>query len=173
MIRKNTNISQDYLKERFNYCSETGIFTVKRAVSGSRRIGQAAGWIDKRCKGYIRIEISGTVYYAHRLAWLYVYGCFPDDEIDHINGIRGDNRISNLRLVSRRNNMMNKGRYKNNSSGITGVYWYKSTEKWLAKIRFNDKMIHLGYFEDFFEACCARRSAEIKYGFHKNHGLPR
>lgn len=170
LIKKNSNISRDTLMDRFNYCKDTGVFTVKKTVSGSRRAGEPAGWIDHRCKGYIRMEISDVVYYAHRLAWLYIYGAFPDDEIDHINGIRGDNRISNLRLVSRRENMMNKRKYKNNTSGVAGVYWYKPSGKWLAKIMFNDIMRHLGYFPSKVDAIIARKMAEYEYGFHENHG---
>jgi hypothetical protein len=170
MIEKNTHISCEELKERFNYCQDTGIFTVKKVVSGSAKKGEPAGWIDHRCKGYIRIEISNIVYYAHRLAWLHVHGCFPIDEIDHINGVRGDNRICNLRLVSRMENMMNKRRYKNNKSGYIGVVWSKTCRKWIARITFNKKQINLGSFHSLSDAAQARKDAEIKFGYHPNHG---
>jgi superfamily II DNA helicase RecQ len=83
--------------------------------------------------------------------------------IDHIDHDRLNNCRSNLRIVTHQQNLMNKGKYKNNKSGIIGVYWRKDVEKWRAQIRFNNKNIHLGYFDDLEEASKARKDAEIKY----------
>lgn len=171
-MKKNTNLSQSDLMDRFSYDANTGIFTVKTFVSGSRPVGSIAGWVDKRGRGYIRIQINGTAYYAHRLAWLYHYGCFPKTEIDHVNGVRGDNRIKNLRLVDRRGNMKNKRMYKNNTSGAAGVYWYKPTKRWVCYISKGGKLINLGYYINFDEAVSVRKMAEKEYSYHKNHGNP-
>ena len=104
---------------------------------------------------------------AHRLAWLYVYGCWPD-EIDHINQIRDDNRIANLRSVDRTTNCQNASRQKS-ESGVTGLV-KRYTGKWEARIQVNKKYIYLGIFSTKSEAIAARKAANVKYGFHENHG---
>lgn len=104
------------------------------------------------------------------MAWLYIYGEFPDGEIDHINGNKADNRICNLRCVDHFTNMKNYPLPRNNKSGIIGVSWYKALSKWEAKIQHDGKSIHLGYFDDLDDAAKARKAAEEKYSFHANHG---
>lgn len=91
---------------------------------------KAEGGCRKRCwkqnsLGYVQIKISGKLYHAHRLAWLYVYGYMPEKEIDHINRIRDDNRIANLREATSQLNSLNTGIYKNNTSGSKGIYYNK------------------------------------------------
>jgi hypothetical protein len=97
------------------------------------------------------------------------YDRWPD-ELDHINGDKGDNRIVNLREVTRAENNKNKSRYKQNSSGFTGVGWHKVTKKWAAKIRVDGRDYHLGVFASIEAAKEARAAAEKHYGFHENHG---
>ena len=104
-------------------------------------------------------------YSVHSIAWLIVYGYIPKF-IDHINHNKLDNRISNLRSVSHAENMRNTSMQKNNKLGVTGVYYYIRDNNFVAKIGTK----HIGYFETFFDACCARKSAEIVNNYHINHG---
>jgi HNH endonuclease len=161
-------ITQSELKEILHYNHDTGVFTRLVSTGNRVKVGEIAGY-SMGC-GYISIGVHKKYYLAHRLAWLYMTGYWPNDKIDHINHIRDDNRFCNLREVTHRENLMNSSMYKNNSSGITGVYWYKKYSMWLIMISIKGKQINLGYFVDKFEAICARKSAENKYGFHINHG---
>ncbi len=122
------------------------------------------GTLNKKT-GYIYICIDYQIYLAHRLAWFYVYGYFPENEIDHINGIRSDNRIYNLREVSHQCNMRNCKLRKNNKSGITGVYFEKKTNKYLVQIGVDNITKSIGKFKDFDDAVKARWKAEIKYDY--------
>ena len=167
MQRGSILITQAELKRQLRYEPETGHFYWLEG-GGRRRLGFPAGSLWSN--GYARIWIDGKDYMAHRLAWLYMYGAFPQNQIDHINGNPLDNRILNLRDVDQAENHKNKRRQSNNSSGVTGVRWNKQAGKWVAYINVDGKQIYFGLFEDFFEAVCARKSAENKYGFHENHG---
>lgn len=100
---------------------------------------------------------------AHRLAWLYVNGSFPKNEIDHINRIRSDNRIANLRPASNLENAQNRSRSSNNTSGRSDVTWNKKTKKWRARLTVGYKRMHLGYFESLDDAFSARAQAKMKY----------
>ena len=104
------------------------------------------------------------------LAWLYVYKKWPEDCIDHINHIRTDNRIENLREVEKSQNQKNMSKDRRNKSGHSGVIWYKAYEKWSAEIWVNKVKHFLGYFENFEDAVLARKAAEERHGFHENHG---
>lgn len=119
--------------------------------------------------GYKRGAVLGVQVKAHRVIFAMYHGYWPT-EIDHINHNRSDNKISNLRNVSRQQNCRNLSISKNNTSGVIGVYWTKARNIWRAQINTNGKHIHLGYFEDKIDAIAARKEAESKYGFHKNHG---
>jgi hypothetical protein len=99
-----------------------------------------------------------------------ITGADPDDQIDHVNHRRANNRFKNLRAVSRQENQRNASRRKDNTSGVCGVSWRKDAKKWEAKIRFEGKKIHLGIFKHRFHAIRARKLAEAGYGFHPNHG---
>jgi len=156
------------IRELLNYNPDTGILTMRIRTSRRVKIGDIAGTIKPG--GYIDIKIKGRLYKAHRLAWLHAYGSWPKGDIDHINHDGGDNRIINLRDVTCLENMRNQSIYRNNKSGIHGVDWENPCKKWRARITAGRKEIYLGQHIDFFEACCARKSAENKYGFHKNHG---
>jgi hypothetical protein len=156
-------ITQAELKDLLTYNPETGIF------NWIKRNGNIAGSLHN--KGYSRIEINGRKYLAHRLAWLYVNGSFPNEFIDHINGVRDDNRIVNIREASRSQNAWNQGVNIVNTSGLKGVYWNKKANKWLAKIEFLGKSKYIGVFLDKNEAHQAYCKAADKY--HKefsNHG---
>lgn len=159
-------ITQSELKEILTYNPVLGIFT-RLTTGGGFKIGSMAGSLHHT--GYIIIKIKGKSYPAHHLAWLYAYSVIPK-ELDHINHIKDDNRIINLREVTHQENCKNRSMRKDNSSGIIGVYWHKRDKKWTPIIIGENKRIHIGRFDDFFEACCARKSAENKYDYHPNHG---
>ena len=139
------------------------MFVWKYTKANCINIVDAAGAIDK--KGYIVIMINGKNYFAHRLVFLYMEGYLPENDVDHINRIRNDNRWCNLREVSRSCNMKNINIRKDNASGITGVSWDKRRKKWIARIANNKKEIFIGYFENLSNAVKARFEAEVKYSF--------
>lgn len=148
---KNDNqVSVDELKASLDYDSETGCFKWK-INKGNVKAGNIAG--TKHYHGYLTININKKQYFSHRLAWVYFYGSWPDGFIDHINGIKTDNRIVNLRTVSYTGNNQNLRRSKKtNKSGLLGVSWHKKTKKWQASIRINGVCTSLGYFDDPNEA---------------------
>ena len=151
-------LAQKKLKQILNYDPLTGVFIWIVTPTICVKVGSVAGCLDK--KGYIDIGISGKIYKAHRLAWLYVYGYFPEYEIDHIDRNKSNNRINNLRHASHQCNQRNVGLQQNNTSGIKGVSWHKQRDKWRAEIKVNYKNYHLGLFTDFTEAVCTRLAAE-------------
>jgi hypothetical protein len=132
------------------------------------QVGDRAGWTHRT--GYRYVGINLTTHSEHRLAWLMRTGAFPEGEIDHIDGNRLNQSPDNLRVVTHQENHRNKKRRCDNTSGMMGVHGDKRRGKWHARIKLDGKRIHLGYFDDFFEAACARKSAEKRYGFHRNHG---
>jgi len=119
------------------------------------------------------VMILNRKYSAHRLSWLYSTGEWPFDEVDHIDGNGTNNKLINLRSVSRLENNKNKRLRTDNKSGRIGVSWHKSKRCWSSKITVERKQIHLGDFNSYSKAVKAREAAEIKYGFHKNHGSDR
>jgi len=157
---------QKRIHELFDYSIITGEFYHKTKTS-RRNIGDIAGSYYGNRK-YIRFD--GSRHRASRLAWIYVNGRLPNGVIDHINGDSMFDGYINLRDITQIENCKNSRRSCNNKSGITGVCKEKFTGKWLSKIMVDRKNITIGRFDDFFEACCARKSAENNYGFHKNHG---
>ncbi len=175
-------ITQEYLKECLSYDPVAGVFVwSKRPIHhfsscrsmnawNARFPSNGAGSVDQ---GYLRIRISGHSFLAHRLAWLYMTGSFPDDQVDHINGDRSDNRMANLRCVTHSDNVKNAKIRADNSSGRQGVSFDKGTGKWRAHIGVNGRGLYLGLFGDFEDAVCARENAETKYCFHPNHGSVR
>ena len=167
------------IKMALDYNGETGIikwnkldmvfFLNAKSCSGYNiRAGNEAGYLAEN--GYMYIRFQDKLYRAHRLAWYLTYGEWPNGQIDHINGIRNDNRIENLRVVDDAENRKNMCLRTDNKSGVSGVHWYKAYEKWMVYINSNGKRKNLGYFSDLFEAVCARKSAERDMGFHLNHG---
>jgi len=146
-------LSQSELKSLLHYDPETGLFThLYRPVThylhkswNTRWAGKQAGFVNKL--GYIPIFLNHKLYLAHRLAWLYVYGYFPAVHIDHIDRNPSNNKISNLRLATRSENMQNISLCQNNNTtGFLGVSTRKDINKYRASIRVNKKYIHLGYF---------------------------
>jgi len=155
-------ITQKRLKELLHYDPATGIFTW--LVSRTRvRKGDRAGSLQS--SGYRCIGIDGKLYQESRIAFLYMEGYFPENDVDHINRKKDDNRWCNLRHVSRRCNMRNTGLQKNNKSGVKGVCWHRNKGKWAVQIKVNGKMIHLGCYESFDLAVRSRYYAEKKYNW--------
>jgi hypothetical protein len=144
-------ITQSELKQVLNYNQDTGIFTWKIDIGKKYKAGQQ---LKSTQHGYIRITYKQKTYKAHRLAWLYVYGKLPDNFIDHINGIRNDNRICNLRDVTHTENNQNqrKPHKSNKSSGLLGTTWHIRDCRWQASIKSNGKTIFLGNFDDKYSA---------------------
>lgn len=130
--------------------------------------GRRVGSVDRR--GYRNVYVSGYCFREHRVAWAIYYGSWPNGQIDHINGVRDDNRISNLRCVTSHENSRNQKRKTTNRSGVTGVRRSRTRGRWIAEIWHNWKPIHLGTFDSIDDAIKARKNAEKMYNFHKNHG---
>lgn len=120
--------------------------------------------------GYRRGAIFGRTFAAHRVAWAVHHGEWPQGEIDHINGNRADNRLSNLREVDSAGNHKNLSRASNNKSGVTGVHWCNTWNRWIAKIKVGGKTKSLGQFEHFENAVAARQKAQQELGFDIGHG---
>jgi hypothetical protein len=157
-------ITQERLKEVLYYNPQTGSFKWAKTRRGVR-VGQDAGRISRL--GYHQISIDRRSYLAHRLAWLYMEGFFPTNiEIDHIDQNPSNNKWNNLRLVSRSCNARNCGNGKRNKSGVKGVVWDKSRQKWEAKIGANGRSNGLGRYTSFDNAVCARLAAEQCLGWH-------
>lgn len=135
-------LTQEELKTQLHYNPETGIFT-RKIPKQSIKVGASAGCLNG---GYIQISVLNKKYAAHRLAWLYMTGDWPIDQIDHINGIRDDNRLCNLRECSQSENMMNIPKNKSNKSGIKGVFFDSHAKKWRASCRLDGKKVFLGSF---------------------------
>jgi len=155
-------ITQSELKDILHYDQDTGVFTwLKNYI--------VAGTVEK--KGYIAIKINKKSYKAHRLAWLYVYGNFPKEQIDHLNGIKNDNCINNLREATASENMLNRKQFKTSSAEFKGISFHKKQQKWTAKIQINKQRIWLGSFYSANEAAIAYKNAAIKlHGSFVNFG---
>ncbi len=151
-------ITQKEIRKLLYYDSVEGNLFWKVNRCRSAKSGMIAGGVDH--DGYRYIKVSGTRYSAHRLIWLYHYGSFPENETDHINRIKDDNRIENLRDVSRMCNMRNSNVYSNNKTGVKGVYWHKTKERWGVTVRIMNKDYHVGYFDDFDESVLTRLAVE-------------
>lgn len=172
---KENLITQKELKEMLHYNPDSGVFTWLISRSSRAKVGRIAGSVDVR--GYIVIKLKsennkGRFYKAHRLAWFYMAGVWPTG-IDHINHIKDDNRLANIRESSQEENNKNTSLRVDNASGVLGVSFNKRLAKWIAQINVDRKRKHIGCFKDKFEAICARKSASNKYGYHPNHGAER
>ena len=162
-------ITQAQLKEYIHYSPLTGVFT-RISSPYEAKLGVINSCAN-HSNGYFQIGISGKLYKAHRLAWMYMHGEWPKDQIDHINRDKIDNRIDNLREASSAQNNQNVGLRSDNASGIKGVTYYKITGKWVAKINISGKLKHIGYFKTLEEASQAYESyAKQHHGefYYKN-----
>lgn len=164
---KNELLTQEYLKQILHYNPDSGeFFWIKNTpIENWKRAG------TKNPLRYVQILIQGKIYLAHRLAFIYMKGENPIEQIDHINHNKIDNRWCNLRLVSHQENHRNMPIQLNNKSGHNGIYWHKSANKWCSMIKVNGKNKYLGLFKNIKQAIQARKDAELYYNFHKNHGI--
>lgn len=144
-----TNLTQDKLKSLLDYNKNTGVFIWKIAESKRIKIGQVAGGINS-CD-YVAIKICNQTYLAHRLVFLYEFGEMPADQIDHVNRVRNDNRLCNLRQCTSSQNRVNSTKRRDNKSGYKGVHWFKTGQKWRSVI----KSEHIGLFSSKDEAALA------------------
>jgi len=173
-------LTQDTLRELLEYCPDTGLFTWRyrdrrwfnsdrhHNAWNARFFGRSAGSLNP--SGYIYIHVFMRSYKAHRLAFLYMTGEFPPHDTDHINHNKADNRWVNIRAATRSENCQNKDIQANNTSGTIGVSWHKLKDKWESNIKLHGRVFYLGTFNKKKDAITARKVAEIKYGFHPNHG---
>lgn len=149
------------------YFPETG--DIYRVNKSTGEIGlKPAGSING--EGYRAVYCCGRHYLCHRIAWLLIYGDWPNGQIDHENHVRNDNRISNLKNKTNQGNQKNRSLSTNNTSGHCGVSFSNSRGKWMASISTNNKDKYLGYFDVLEDAVKARKQAEKYYGYHENHG---
>ena len=179
--RMNRNeIRPDLVRELFDYNPDTGKFvwldrdeklshSQKSALRFNSLFAGKEAFITP-LNGYRSGNIFGTMMMAHRCAWAWVHGEWPNGQIDHINGVRSDNRLSNLRIVDNSENQKNAKLRSDNSSGCPGVMFDRNQKKWTAKIHERGKRIWLGSFEQLSDAINARKQAEVRNGYHPNHG---
>ena len=152
-------MTQDELKTYLHYDLQSGNFYWRICKGKRGKEGKIAG--SKTSHGYIIITIHKTRYYAHRLAWLYLYGKIPK-QLDHINRNGADNRISNLRECTQSENMKNISKLSTNKSGYKGVSWAKNNNKWVVYARHNGLKYNLGYYDDKIEAANVYKEFAIK-----------
>ncbi len=173
------------LAKFYRYASETGDIVWKTRCAGMtfgdkivsergarQSNGKCAGRsaIYAHVSGYKAIALMGVAFLAHRAAWALHYGQWPCGQIDHINGDRQDNRIINLRVVDQIGNSRNAARPRTNKTGVPGVFYEARAKRWKAYIGVNRKRVDLGSHPSLESAVRARKNAEIKFGFHPNHG---
>lgn len=166
-MRKHKPINVEKCKELFEYRDGKLIRKVRAAKRS--KVGDVAGSLHKST-GYHQVRIDGKLFNVSRIIYAIHHGDPGGMQVDHVNQIRADNRIENLRLVTNKENHRNRTKQKNNSSGITGVTWCKLMQKWLVHIKFDGKTIHCGYFIHLRAAAVERKYQELKYGYHENHG---
>lgn len=168
----------DYLRQRLRYEPDTGkLYWRDCASMPARWLSRWAGteaFTAGDNNGYRQGCVDNKLYRAHRVIWALHYGAWPSGHIDHIDHDTSNNRISNLRIVSRAENNRNASMRRDNKSGVTGVYEEpRGTKRWRAYARFNNELKCLGLFFTKEEAVDARKNAEKQFGFHENHGRPK
>jgi len=173
-------LSPSVLKSLLIYSASSGdFFWSARDQSFFKSVGSCKAWNKRFANkkafsdtgdGYLGGTILGRKVKAHRVAWAMHYGAWPMGEIDHVDGNRSNNAIANLRDVSRSENCKNRGTSQKNTSGSVGVTWDARDRLWKAQLQVNGKCVHIGCFKNKDEAIVARKIAQRKFGFHKNHG---
>ena len=158
----------------FTYDRETGVLYWRIRDRNTIRHKYVAGSIKGAKDGYRRVGIKGKNYREHRIIMMLCFGHIPENaEIDHINHVRDDNRLVNLRFVTRGENLKNQSVSSKSTTGIMGVCFYKRLQKYMAQIKVSRKAIFLGYFDTLEEAAAARAEANLKFNFNNNHGKGR
>jgi len=164
----------EYLHKRLRYEPETGKLFWRDCEEmpkkwRTRYAGREA-FTAVNNHGYRQGAIDDVRFSVHRVIWALHTGEWPADQIDHINGVRDDNRISNLRVVTNKENQRNRSMQRNNTSGVCGVYWNKAKGKWQARIMVDGRYKCLGLFSSFDAAAAARAEASRQHGFTDRHG---
>lgn len=154
-------LTADLAREYLNYDPETGVFTRRKRTSSATKVGDVVG--SMQVSGYLSVSVAGHQVLAHRLAWLYVHGDWPENHIDHINGMRSDNRFANLRDVSNKVNSENKRCAPKSGAGYFGVSFDGRRNAYRSRIMHNGKEIWLGYFDSAEKAHEAYVEAKSKY----------
>jgi hypothetical protein len=149
----------EHLQKIFDYKNGQLI----RKVDSARlaKAGSFAGFLDEK-SGYYRVGVKGKTYLVHRVIFFLHHGFLPEF-LDHINGIRTDNRIENLRVATKQQNCQNRAKHRNNSSGLKNVSWHKERKKWGVSIHVHERKRHFGYFEDLELADLVSQEARDKY----------
>ena len=161
-------LTYDYANYLFKYDPETGNLYKRIKGTNEFRVKPSG---TKTKTGYIQIGVDGKLYLAHRIIMLLVNKSLSEEcQVDHIDHNRLNNKLNNLRVVNQSENMRNSGRRSDSSTGVTGVVYHKPAGKYMVNIFIDGKRIYLGLFETLGEAATARREADLKYGYHKNHG---
>ena len=156
-------ITQDFLKEHFEY-RDGHLWRIK-STSNKAKVGQRFG--SYASEGYILGGLRGKYYYEHRLIWLYHYGKWPKECIDHINGIKDDNRIENLREATKQQNSFNRKSDRGSTSQFKGVSWHKQRKKWRADYTHKGKIYYLGLYET--EEAAAKAYRKFTEHLHKDY----
>ncbi|BAK66879.1 conserved hypothetical protein [Sphingobium sp. SYK-6] len=179
-----SDITPELCRQLLRYEPETGkLFWRKRGMEWFSDRRSYSTWNAKYAgreaflvrteDGYLKGLLLRSSFRASRVVWAIVHGVWPKGEIDHINGVKDDNRVANLRDVPRSVNARNRGMRRNNRSGITGVKLDLNSLRWHATIRGNGKNLFLGSFENRVDAIAARKAAEVEFGYSEGHGLQR
>lgn len=174
-------LNAEIIRELLDYNPETGrLFwkerdkkwfkTTQSANSWNTEFAGTEAFTAKRTEGRMHGRIFEKNYAKHRICWLHYHGAWPENVIDHIDGDPTNNRISNLRDVAQQENALNQKLRNTNKSGQMGVCEANSGSRWRAYITVDGKQVNLGQFENKDDAIAARKAAEVKYGFHPNHG---
>ena len=180
-MASNDRLTVETMRQLLDYNPTTGLLTwLKRPSAMFKSARSFNSWNAKHAGkpaltsvnsgGYCHGLIFGKTYKAHRVIWALHYGEWPSDQIDHINHDRSDNRVANLRAVNNAQNQRNASRRVDNKSGTVGVFWHLSANKWHAYINSGGVRVCLGFHERRSEAVAARKAAEVRLGFHQNHG---
>lgn len=161
MAKTNGTVSIEELRRVLSYDPDTGELRWLAKVSKRNIVGKPAGYTGN----YVFIRLYGILYRAHRLAWAIYYGQWPEEDIDHIDRNKLNNRIKNLRLVSDSENLFNTNVRPDNTSGHKGVSWSERDQVWRAYIsNGSGKQVHLGVYKSKDEAIFARKREEICRG---------
>lgn len=150
-------LTPERLRELLHYDAETGVFVWKVGRRGNVKAGDRAG-CDNGTNGYRVLKVLGITYLEHRLAWFYMTGAWPDEDVDHRNGDRADNRFDNLRAATRKQNLENQKLHCDNTSGYRGVTMDKRTGRFVARIIHNRRGYHIGVFDTAEQAAAAAKA---------------